>query len=202
MVLQQLCHLSGLPCYRGSCWLNVARKIAPQFVTHRPPPRRTPPVNATSKHKKKIKEHRILVEMLYSFWRLLCFKASVTYWKQRWTALRHVRAEDTSSDNERVAFSPSWVTPSLIPLLDRKTGRNQGEGRDHQRGFTWKHPSLGHMLPTLHCQVLERVCAAPGSDCPCFVKFTFRNRKIRMPKPHNLQLIHSLSKIQTCLDWS
>ena len=50
------------------------------------------------------------------------------------------------------------------------------------------------MLPTLHCQVLERVCAAPGSDCPCFVKFTFRNRKIRMPKPHNLQLIHSLSK--------
>lgn len=52
---------------QGSCWLNAARKITPQFVTHRPSPRRTPPVNATSKHKKKIKEHWILVEILYSF---------------------------------------------------------------------------------------------------------------------------------------
>ena len=26
--------------------------------------------------------------------------------------------------------------------------------------------------------------------CPCFVKFTFRNRKIRMPKTCNLQLVH------------
>lgn len=26
------CHLNGQFCYRGSCWLNAARKITPQFV--------------------------------------------------------------------------------------------------------------------------------------------------------------------------
>lgn len=94
------------------------------------------------------------------------------------TSYKENRGE-TSSDNEKVGFSPARsLLVRLLLCTEKQTEKQHLLPPRGRAAITMgKNPAPGHALLVLHFQA-----QSPG--------LTIRNREIRMPKPFNLQLVH------------